>query len=277
MRIANFGTEFLSNQSGAVHSKQGYVVILASISISAFDIFTTIRRIIDFCKAPDKSFKSFWRYVVKKEVRLEAGPEYSGIVTEEPEEYELNRESVELQEVDLNSDSEQSQTERWANAVHRHRKHYSLASEGTLLGSSPRHSQDTFDNVKGGRSLAHSGRLRQLAKGTFAVLERGLVVAGFAQLLLGIVTYSGVANPYLSFYWRLNITFRWLSVKLPKWVFGPLDQYVHLFELDGVYSILHRGRYILVLWSVDICPVPWIVRGSGLGLECITIGKFLHS
>lgn len=161
--------------------------------------------------------------MVKKEVRLEAGPEYSGIASEEPEEYEFNRESVELQEVGLNSDSEQSQTERWANAVHHHRRHYSLASEGTLLGSSPRHSQDTFHNAKGGRILAHSGRLRQLAKGTFAVLERALVMAGFAQLLLGIVTYSGVPNPYLSFYWHLNITFRWLSVKLPKWVFGSLD------------------------------------------------------
>ncbi|KIM46022.1 hypothetical protein M413DRAFT_300680 [Hebeloma cylindrosporum] len=175
---------------GAVHSKQGYVVILAAVSLSALDIFTTIRRIIDFCRGPDKSFKSFWRYVVKKEVRLEAGPEYSGIVTEEPEEYEFNRESVELQEVCLNNASEQ-RTEQWANAVHHHRRHYSLASEGTLLGSSPRHSQDTFQNAKARRILAHSGRLRQLAKGTFAVLERALVMAGFAQLLLGIVTYSG--------------------------------------------------------------------------------------
>ena len=216
-----------------MHSKQGYIVILSSISLSALDIFTTIQRIVNFYRAPERSFKSFWRYVVKKGVHLDAGPEYSGIVTEEPEEYEFNHESVELQEVGLNSESQTEPRRANLNAVHwHHRKRYSLASEGTLLSSSPRHSQDTLHNAKDRRILAHSGCLHQLTKGIFAVLERALVMAGFAQLLLGIVTYSGVPNPHLSFYRCLKITSRRLSGKLPKRLFGPLDQYVRLFVLD---------------------------------------------
>ena len=136
--------------------------------------------------------------MVKKEVHLDAGPEYHGTVTEEPEEYEFNHKSVELQEVGLNSESQAEP--RWGNAVHHQRKHYSLASEGTLFSSSSRHSQDTLCNAKDRRILTHSGCLHQLTKGIFAVLERVLVMVGFAQLLLGIVTYSGVLNLTFHFF-----------------------------------------------------------------------------
>ncbi|KAF9483959.1 hypothetical protein BDN70DRAFT_873090 [Pholiota conissans] len=176
---------------GAVHSKQGYLIILVAISLSALDIYAFLRRVITFFRSTDRTPKAFWRYVVKKETLLAAGPEYSGIVTDEPEEFnssKLPRESVELEHIPLTESAEgdlnHSQTEQWANTLHQHRRHFSTVSEGTLF--SP-HSQETLDIIKSGRGPL----LHRIGQGAFAVVERSLVLAGFAQLLVGIVTYTG--------------------------------------------------------------------------------------
>ncbi|KDR83576.1 hypothetical protein GALMADRAFT_205521 [Galerina marginata CBS 339.88] len=183
---------------GAAHRSQGYVILLVAISLSALDIIDAVRRSIKFMRSSDKSFKNFWRTVVKKEeVHLEAGSEYSGITTDEPEDFEtakMIRHSIDLQDVQPNDGTmDHSQTGQWANAVHQHRRHFSLVSEGTVFGSqSPDHSQDNFHVAKLRQaSLTRSGRLYQICKGIFAVVERSLVIAGFAQLLMGIVTYTG--------------------------------------------------------------------------------------
>lgn len=105
----------------------------------------------------------------------------------------MMRDSVELQEVHLNDDSDRSHTEQWADAVRQHRRQFSMASEGTVFGShSPGHSQDTFHDPKARRTPStRLGYLLQIGNIAFAVVERSLVLAGLAQFLTGIVTYTG--------------------------------------------------------------------------------------
>ncbi|KAF8192599.1 hypothetical protein BJ912DRAFT_267484 [Pholiota molesta] len=182
---------------GAVHSKQGYFIILVAISLSAVDIFNALRRIINFLRSSDRSPRAFWRYVVKKEGALAAGPEYSGIVTDEPEEYnssKLPRESVELQHIPLTenaeNDSNHNQTEQWANAVHHHNQDFPPDSEGTLFSPLSPHSQETLLDLRHGL-LSRGNSTSRIGQGIFAVVERSLVIAGFAEVLIGIVIYTG--------------------------------------------------------------------------------------
>ena len=188
---------------GSVHGTQSYLIILVALSLSAVDIFAAARRIITCLRSPNRSPGAFWRYVIKKEHVLGTSPEYSGIIADEPEEYDsskLPRDSLELQRVSLTASDDQSDdhhnshpTEQWAHAVHRHQRHYSTASDGTVFGShSYGHSQDTLDELKSGHGiLPRRSFLSRIGRAVFAVVERSLVIAGFAQLLVGIVVYTG--------------------------------------------------------------------------------------
>lgn len=185
---------------GAVHSKQGYLIILMAVSLSVLDILAAIRRFGKFLRSSDRSLRTFWRLVVRKEEELGTGPEYVGLVGE-PEGFEPSKgdtDSVELQDIPLTDDSTRSHTQQWANDVHQHRRHYSLASERTIFDThSPHHSDDTLNNPKSrhGRSLLQSHSLVcRIGQGAFAVTERALVLAGLGQLLIGIVTYTGEAH-----------------------------------------------------------------------------------
>ncbi|KAJ3517560.1 hypothetical protein NLJ89_g425 [Agrocybe chaxingu] len=182
---------------GAVHRTQGYLVILVAVSLSALDIIDVVRRCITFFRGTDRSFKWFWRSVIKRQDAPLVGPEYSGLIAEEPEEFEsakITRESLELQDVQLHGgDIEESHTQRWANSVHRHQRHYSLASEHTVFDAhSPHQSDDTLHDAKGRRGqLVPNQLLHNLGGIAFATIERSLVMMGLIQVLVGIVTYTG--------------------------------------------------------------------------------------
>lgn len=139
-----------------------------------------------------KSLVSFWETVIlNKEVEHgHQDSEYLGLVVEEPEDFEgkLLRNSADLQTCER---SDVSQTARWANDVHRHHRHSSTTSERTVFGlHSTVHSDDTFhDSTR--KRLSKRSFLRRMGTGALAVAERVLVFAGFAQLLTGIVVYTG--------------------------------------------------------------------------------------
>ncbi|KAF8076243.1 hypothetical protein FPV67DRAFT_1558751 [Lyophyllum atratum] len=182
--------------------KQGYMILLLALSLSAIDILVILRRIVAFWRSGEKfSVKTFWKSTILglDLGRNSPGPEYSRLVVREPEEFEQDKISLSpvRQSGDLDPIEEYSgDTAEWANnVVHHHRREHSrqqsTASEGTIFGTaSPMRSVDKIQDVRG-TLTSKVGLVRQIGKGCFAVLERFLVIAGFAQTLLGVVIYTG--------------------------------------------------------------------------------------
>ncbi|KAF9451619.1 cytoplasmic protein [Macrolepiota fuliginosa MF-IS2] len=173
---------------GSVHGKHGYMVLFLAVLLSAIDILAAMRRFICYVRSDEpKSIKLFWSQVVLNQDidRPGRGPEYTGLIVEESEELELHKISQESDNDDLR------ETAQWANDVHNHRRNYSMASDGTVFGSrSPTYSDVTLQE-KFRRTVKSKSLIFRIGHGVFAVLERFLVVAGFAQVLTGIVIYTG--------------------------------------------------------------------------------------
>ena len=167
---------------------------MIALALSALDIFAACRRLVSFFRSSDKSLTNFWRHVIRKEPLRTSSAEYSGIITEEPQDMDSShRNSSELEVIPLTTTTTtgHEHTEQWANNVHRHQRKYSQMSERTVFGShSPAHSQDTFYKARSWSSTK-GNRLNDMGKGIFALVERSLVLGGFTQLLMGIVTYTG--------------------------------------------------------------------------------------
>lgn len=127
--------------------------------------------------------------------------EYDALIPNDPENYntaKIARDSVELDDFERNNNMNPHEGQ-WANTIHEHHRNSSINSERTVYDeprspTSPTHSEDTLHDVKI-RQNTHSRRalLRLLAQSAFAFFERFIVFAGFAQLLIGIVTYTGKA------------------------------------------------------------------------------------
>ncbi len=175
---------------GSVHGKHGYMILVLSILLSFIDILSATRRFISFIRSSEpKSFKLFWSWVVlNKDINyLGSGPEYTGLVVEELEELEPHKISQ-----GCPADGVHRETAQWANDVHSHRQNFSLVSEGTIFDSrSPTHSEITLQDTRFRRNAKPRGLIHRIGSSIFAVLERFLVVAGFSQLLTGIVVYTG--------------------------------------------------------------------------------------
>jgi len=181
---------------GAVHSKQGYMVLLLALCLSAIDMVGMLRRIVGFFRSGEKfSIKTFWRTTILgcDMERDRFGAEYTGLVVDAAEEFE---EQIRLSPIRKSGDLDRIEeysgdTAQWANNVHHHRRHqrrHSTASDGTLFG--PASPIDNIQDVKGALS-SRVGLIRRIGNASFAVLERFLVFAGLAQTLLGIVIYTG--------------------------------------------------------------------------------------
>lgn len=131
------------------------------------DIIATVGRLLDFIKSPNKSLKSLWRSILNQNDEDIRTSEYDALIPNESDIYsnaKLGHSSVGLNDVELHNDVDARQTDQWANINHQSR-HYS--------------------------THVLSGALRLVGQTAFAVTERFLVFAGFGQLLIGIVTYTG--------------------------------------------------------------------------------------
>jgi hypothetical protein len=149
------------------------MIILVAISLSAIDIITAARRLLAFAKTPNKTFKTFWRYILNKEVEDIKISEYHALIPNESDNYSTRKvahDSDELDDVEQYNTMNAHEAGQWANRIHRHRRQHSIRQK--ILSS---------------RALSLVGH------SAFLVVERFLIFAGFAQLLLGIVTYTGKA------------------------------------------------------------------------------------
>ena len=150
------------------------MIILLAISLSVIDIIATVRRLLDFIKGPNKSLKSFWRCILNQKVEDIKTSEYDALIPNESNIYsnpKLLHSSVELNnDVERHSDTDAHETEQWANISHQ-----------------PRHSKHALSRA-----------LRIVGQNAFVVTERFLIFAGFGQLLIGIVTYTGKSSAFTS-------------------------------------------------------------------------------
>ena len=143
---------------------------------------------IAFTKSSDRSFGNFWSFVVsrKDDRQVVVGPEYDRLY-EDAEEIHLSkggRESVELQNIRL---SDERNNEQWVN----NQRPYSASSEQTGH-SHPNHSDDTLYDARSHRFEDRRGLVSRLSHLAFVIAERTLVVAGYGQFIIGIVTYTGM-------------------------------------------------------------------------------------
>ncbi|KAF5333446.1 hypothetical protein D9611_002369 [Ephemerocybe angulata] len=174
---------------GSVHGKQGYFFLFVALCLSAVDIVAGVTRLVTFFKSDTKTVRQFWRYVILNQaddVQLQ-GPEYTGLIVEDPEEYEIAK----LGRNSHDSSELADGTEQWANEVHRHQSRGSTVSERTLFGNHRSHSSDTLNEATKQGPMTPKAWAKWIGQTAFAIVERTLVVAGFAMVLTGIVVYTG--------------------------------------------------------------------------------------
>ncbi|KAF8631161.1 hypothetical protein AX15_002500 [Amanita polypyramis BW_CC] len=166
---------------GAKHGSHGWIILLIAVTLTVIDVFAGIRRCIAYFRSGEKfNLKTFWQIaILNKRVTLDSSEiEYTNFV-QEPEEYEISEIGG------------QSGGDHWSNGV---RRHIRRSSEGTIFDAeSPIGSDDTLSGLKS-HARDHSSKeskLSRMGNIAFAVVERVLVFAGFAQVLSGIVVYTG--------------------------------------------------------------------------------------
>ncbi|KAE9410309.1 hypothetical protein BT96DRAFT_847112 [Gymnopus androsaceus JB14] len=178
---------------GQKHGQQGYLWILLAMALTAVDLLNMFRRIFLFFRNGQTfHLKTFWNSAILGKDEVDAaltGAEYAGLVSEEPEEMELVSpiSPPPHKHVHYDDDAEGDETAQWANNVRRHHREYShsVASETTIFG---RHSSDDNFHASNGAKVPLA---RRLGSGIFATLEWMLVFGGLAQLLTGIIVYTG--------------------------------------------------------------------------------------
>ncbi|KAI9574531.1 hypothetical protein HD554DRAFT_2010558 [Boletus coccyginus] len=159
---------------GSTHSTHGYLLLLLNIALSAVDILAFFCRLYAFCTAPSKlDLRQFWRSVVLGNQDAHPSPsQYSGLVSEDPEEYD-----------DMKPMSSYG-----------HRP--SLSDPVIFDADSPRssrHSDDTLRDSTDDSILVPKQPLllRRISQAAYATLERFLVFAAFGMVLSGVVVYTG--------------------------------------------------------------------------------------
>ena len=179
-----------------MHCSYGYLVLALAFSLSAIDVFAGANRVYSYVeRVGGLSFRSFWNRVILSKGAdhvSSINDEYTSLVMEESEESEIpktRRVYCDDRFVVATDDANAHDgTHEWVNKV-RQASPESPMSDHTFVGHQSQHSDDTLhDQDRVVKDIPFSRRIGKLAFGT---LERTLVFAGFAQLMHGIVIYTG--------------------------------------------------------------------------------------
>lgn len=264
---------FSARYEGQMHCSYGYLVIALAFALSAIDLFAGAGRVLSHVTSIERlgefSFRSFWNRVILSQgadhVSGIHDPEYTSLVMEESEELEgipKTRVYSDHRFVAATTDGANThdETHRWVDKVWRNTEALpeSPLSDHTFVGHrfsrDSQHSDDTLqdqDHVV--KDIPLSRRIGQLAFGT---LQRFLVFAGFAQLMHGIVIYTGGC--------RENYLNGCLAHIISELIID--------FSNASPTHPIHRGWHFLVLRSYQFCSFPRIILRIGLGLEPRALG-----
>jgi hypothetical protein len=172
--------------------------------VALSDLLPFFQRVFVFFRSRNSfSLKNFWETVVqgREQLSVHTG-EYAKLVASEPEEYDdvelpspkklttINAED--LQQEQSRPSFQHIQISNWSSErppLHVHAA--SAASDRTSFDiHSPRNSEHSDDTLV--REASHMPQLsRKIGSVVFQIAERSLVLAGFGQLLTGVVVYTG--------------------------------------------------------------------------------------
>ncbi len=215
-----------------MHCTYGYLVLALAFILLVIDTFSVVTRLLSYVgrsleKGGKFSIRFFWNSVIlgkgDSHVLGIDNAEYINLVADEPD---LDLDEVLKSNIHHNrrfvasSDAEsihEIETTQWVNSVQRHSEDSpeTPVSEYTLVGRlfsrGSQHSDDTVqEHVRFTPDTPLSHRLGRLV---FATVERSLVLAGFAQLMHGVVIYAGGC--------RENYINGCLAHMISKFGFGP--------------------------------------------------------
>ena len=184
-----------------MHCTYGYLVLALAFSLSVIDTFAAATRLLSYVRSMERggkfSIRSFWNSVIlgKEDYHVfgTSNAEYINLVADEPDLDENLKSNVhQNRRIVTTTDAEnmhEDETAQWVNDVrHSEDSPETPASDSTLVGR--RFSRD--DAVQEQARFSDNTPLsRRLGKLVFATVERALVLAGFAQLMHGVVIYTG--------------------------------------------------------------------------------------
>ena len=190
-----------------MHCTYGYLVLVLAFTLSVVDAFSAATRLVSFIRSMERggkfSIRSFWNYVIlgKEDAHVSgaSNAQYINLVADEPEDleeetlkYNVHHNRRGVATIDIHED----ETAQWVNNVQRHSEDSpeTPASDSTLVGRRrfSRGSQNSDDTTREQVRFTDNIPLsRRLGKLAFATTERALVLAGFAQLMHGVIIYTG--------------------------------------------------------------------------------------
>ncbi|KAJ7276261.1 hypothetical protein B0H12DRAFT_11121 [Mycena haematopus] len=176
---------------GSTHAGHGYRILVVALALTFIDTLGALRRVASFIlSAKHFTVKGFVRALLGREDFDKAsGPEYIGLMVEEPDSVQdesgkVDRHSYDLPDSHRPKDFDHGNTEQWANHVRTH----STMSDGTLFGPSSPHSEETLHDMHFPPQIS---LFRRIGRAAFSATEQAIVVAGFGLVLSGIVIYTG--------------------------------------------------------------------------------------
>ncbi|CAK5275698.1 unnamed protein product [Mycena citricolor] len=166
------------------HSRHGYLLLFASLALTAIDTFAASVRIFQYVRAGRPySFRGLWSSAVGREMEDEAAnAEYAGLISEEPESMEEAGHEMKRGRTSYDHGT----TAQWANHV----RHHSTHSDGTLFMPSSPHSEATLHDAHL-PFVPRVSLVRRIGRALFAITERLIIVTAFGISLSGIVVYTG--------------------------------------------------------------------------------------
>lgn len=190
-----------------MHCTYGYLVLALALTLSVIDTLAAATRLVSYIRSMERggkfSIRTFWNFVIlgkeNGHVFGTSHTEYINLAADEPADADLeeslksnvhhNGRIVATCAETIHDD----ETAQWVNDVgcHSEDSPETPVSDCTLVSRrGSQHSDDTTvqDQVRFTNNIPLSRRLGKLV---FATAERTLVLAGFAQLMHGVVIYTG--------------------------------------------------------------------------------------
>ena len=199
-----------------MHCSYGYLVLALAFALSAIDLYAGTSRVLSYVRSIERdesfSFRSFWnRVILNRGADHVSDAEYASLVTEESEGEGLEeipkpgayRDGF----ISATDDAimHDDETQQWVDKVHLDTKALpeSPVSDRTFVGHRRRTSRDSQHSDNTLQDQDHVVKViplsRRVGSLAFGTLERFLIFAGFAQLMHGVVIYTGgCRNNYLN-------------------------------------------------------------------------------